>query len=131
MQLEADVFKPAQSERARRIVLVPKRNEIIRFCVDYRCLNAATMSNTYLLPRMNACFDNLGEAQVSTALTSLLKFWEAPMKDEDKDKLHSPLILVLSAALVYHLAYTTHLLRSSVSCRLSYPESNKSRVLFI
>jgi hypothetical protein len=66
--LAQDVIEPATCEWASPIMLVPKPDGSLRFCVDYRRLNAITVPDTYPLPRMDECIDSLGEAVVFTTL---------------------------------------------------------------
>jgi len=42
------------------IVLVCKKDGSLRYCVDYRGLNAVTTEENYPLPCINACHDSLG-----------------------------------------------------------------------
>ncbi|CAN8075543.1 unnamed protein product [Agarophyton chilense] len=68
---KAQVIEPAppnQSEWATPLVLVAKKDGSIRFCVDYRELNAVIKRDSYPIPRMDDCLDFLGEAVVCTTL---------------------------------------------------------------
>jgi hypothetical protein len=62
------VIEPATCEWASPIVLVPKPDGTLRFCVYYRRLNMITVPGTYPLPRMDECIDSLGYAVVFTTL---------------------------------------------------------------
>ena len=84
--LEAGVIEPAQSEWASPIVLVPKPDGSLRFCVDYRRLNAVTVKDTYPLPRMDECIDSLGDANIFTTLDCNSGYWQIPIAPEDRDK---------------------------------------------
>ena len=67
--LEAGVIEPAaRSAWASPVVLAPKKDGTLRFCVDYRRLNAMSVRDSYPLPRMDECIDSLGEANVFTTL---------------------------------------------------------------
>jgi len=70
-QLDAGVIEPAQTEWASPVLLAPKKDGTQRFCVDFRRLNAATIPDTYPLPRMDDCIDSLAEAKIFTMLDAL------------------------------------------------------------
>ena len=84
--LDAEVIEPANSEWASPVVLVPKPDGSLRFCVDYRKLNSLTVKDTYPLPRMDECIDSMGEAQFFTTLDANSGYWQIPVAKEDRDK---------------------------------------------
>ena len=75
LQLAADVIEPAQSEWASPVLLAPKKDGTLRFCVDFRRLNTLTIPDTHPLPRMEDCIDSLGEARLFTTLDALWGYW--------------------------------------------------------
>ena len=84
--LEQGVIEPSSAEWASPVVLVPKKDGTLRFCVDYRKLNAATIRDSYPIPRMDECIDSLGEATVFTTLDCNSGYWQIPLAEEDKNK---------------------------------------------
>ena len=84
--LEAGVIEPATSERASSVVLVPKKDGSLRFCIDYRHLNAKTVADAYPLPRMDDCLDSLGDDAVFSTFNCNSDYWEIPVASEDQDK---------------------------------------------
>ena len=62
--LEKGAIEPATTDWASPIVLAPKLDGSLRFCVDYRRLNAMTVRDSYLIPRMDECIKYLGTATV-------------------------------------------------------------------
>lgn len=84
--LEKGIIEPAQSAWASPVVLVLKADGSLRFCVDYRKLNAVTVRDTYPLPRMDECIDSLGEAKVFTTLDANWGYWQVPVAPKDRDK---------------------------------------------
>ena len=84
--LEANVIEPAASEWASPVVLAPKKDGTLRFCVDYRRLNAVTIPDTYPLPRMDDCIDSLGDATIFTTLDANSGYWQLPLDPDDRDK---------------------------------------------
>ena len=66
--LEADIIEPSTSEWASPIVLVRKKDGTMRFCVDYRKLNAVSEADAYPMPRVDELIDNLGPAHYISTL---------------------------------------------------------------
>lgn len=50
-----------------------------RFCTDYRKVNSVTVPDSYPLPRMEDCIDNLGSAKFATKLDLLKGYWQVPL----------------------------------------------------
>ena len=83
---EDGVIPDATSECASPVVLIPKSNGSMRFCVDSRRLNELTVRYSYLLPRMEDCLDSLGEAAFFTTLDCNSGYWLIPIAEEDRAK---------------------------------------------
>ena len=84
--LQAGVIEPSQSAWASPVVMVPKPDGTLRFCVDYRRLNAMTARDSYPLPRMDECIDSLGLAQIFTTLDCNAGYWQLPVAERDRAK---------------------------------------------
>lgn len=85
-QLRAGVIEPATSEWASPVVFAPKKDGKLRFCVDYRRLNLATVADTYPLPRLHDFIDSLGNASVFYTLDANRGYWQKSVAEADKDK---------------------------------------------
>ena len=68
------------------MLLAPKKDGTLRFCVDFRRLNALTIPDTYPLPQMEDCIDSLGEARLFTTLDALWGYWQVPIAERDREK---------------------------------------------
>jgi hypothetical protein len=72
---EAGVIESASSEWASPVVLEPKSDGTLRFCVEYRKFNAVTIRENYPLLRMDECFEFLGDAQIFMTLDCNSGYW--------------------------------------------------------
>ena len=84
--LEAEVIAPSMSEWASPVILVPKPDKSLRFCVDYRKLNSITKRDSYPMPRMDECIDSLGSANIFSTLDCNSGYWQLPIAERDQDK---------------------------------------------
>ena len=83
---EDGVNHDAKSEWAIPVVLIPKSDGSMRFCVDYRRLNELTLRDSYPLPRMEDCLDIHGEAAFSTTLDCNSGYLQIPVAVDDREK---------------------------------------------
>jgi hypothetical protein len=66
--LQNRIIKPSSSPYVSLVLLVRKKDEIWRFCVDYRHLNAQTIKNKHPMPILDKLIDELVGAQWFTKL---------------------------------------------------------------
>ena len=74
------------SEWLSNIVLARKKDGALRYCIDYRGLNAVTTKANYPLPRIDTCHDSLGGNFYFSSLDMRSGYWQGPVKEEDIDK---------------------------------------------
>uniref|UniRef100_A0A3B1IC10 ribonuclease H n=1 Tax=Astyanax mexicanus TaxID=7994 RepID=A0A3B1IC10_ASTMX len=78
---EIGVIEPGQSDWSSPVVLVPKPDGTVRFCVDYRKVNLVTKSDTFPIPRLDDCIDRIGKAKCVSKLDLLKGYWQVPLSD--------------------------------------------------
>lgn len=84
--LENKIISPSQSEWASPCVLVDKPDGSIRFCTDYRKLNEVTRADSYPIPRMEDCIDQIGNAKYITKCDLLKGYRSVPLTERAKLK---------------------------------------------
>ena len=59
---------------------------MLRFCVDYRQLNARTIKDSYALPRIDETLDNLSGNSYFSSLDLHMGYYQVEMAEKDKEK---------------------------------------------
>ena len=84
--LRDGIIRPSQSPWSSPVLLIPKRDQTARFCVDYRALNAITKRDVYPLPYIQDIFDTIGQGNVFTTLDLKSGYWQLEVAPEDREK---------------------------------------------
>ena len=83
--LEAKVIEPANSPWSAALVPVRKKDtEEIRWCIDYRQLNAATVDDAYQLSRIDTSLQKLAGSKIFSILDSAGAFHTIPVEKESR-----------------------------------------------
>lgn len=67
-------------------VFAIKKDRTLRFCVNYRCLNAIFSCDSCLLPRMDKSIHSLGDAQVFSTLIANSVYWQIEVNPSDRER---------------------------------------------
>ncbi|UYV63011.1 hypothetical protein LAZ67_2002842 [Cordylochernes scorpioides] len=84
--IKKGLIKESSSPWSFPVVLVQKKDETNRLCVDYRELNKITIDNKQLLPLLQDIFDRLHGAKYFTTLDVAWGYWHVQMHPESVPK---------------------------------------------
>ena len=76
------VIRPSQSPWNNAVVLVRKKDGGLRFCVDFRKLNARTKKDAFPLPRINESLEALKGARYFSVMDQSSGFHQVPMEEK-------------------------------------------------
>ncbi|KAG5869285.1 hypothetical protein JTB14_028624 [Gonioctena quinquepunctata] len=82
--LEAGVIVPSMSEYCSPVVLTPKKDGKLRFCVDYQKINKLIIPEALNLPLIQELVRELGKAKVFSTPDLRNGFWQAPLSEDSR-----------------------------------------------
>ncbi|KII63191.1 Transposon Ty3-I Gag-Pol polyprotein [Thelohanellus kitauei] len=84
--LRTGAISPCKSSWVSPIVLVKKKNNSYRLCVDYRKLNNVTVKDKYPLPNIEEIFDRFSGSKVFSTIDLKCGYWQLELNDDSKSK---------------------------------------------
>ena len=83
--LKKGLIELASGARGSPVVLVGKKDDSWRFCIDYRRLNVVTRQDAYPLPRIDKSLDALADSRFFSSL-DLVSGWQVPLDPDTQEK---------------------------------------------
>ena len=84
--LEKELIEPASEAWRSPVVLVRKKDNSWRFCIDYRRLNAVTRQDAYPLPRIDESLDALAGSRFVSTLDLVSGYWQVSLDPDAQEK---------------------------------------------
>nr|CAD2178633.1 unnamed protein product [Meloidogyne enterolobii] len=84
--LARGIIRNSWSPWASPIVLVPKKDGTVRFCVDYRSLNSVTVKDAFPLPNIDNTLMMLGNKKVFSTMDFMTGYWQIRMDPDSIEK---------------------------------------------
>lgn len=85
LMLELGIIETSTSEWCSPIVLVPKKDGSLRFCIDFRYLNAISKFDPYPMPRIDELLERVGRGKFITTLDLSKGYWQLALAPEAKE----------------------------------------------
>ena len=82
--LDGGAIQPSKSLWCNAIVLVRKKDGTLRFCIDFRKLNARTKKDSYPLPRMQETMESMVGARFFSSMDLKSGFWQVQMSEKSR-----------------------------------------------
>ena len=83
--LQNGIPEPSHASWASPSLLVAKPDSTFRPCTDFRKVNAITKPDSYPLPRMEDCVDQVGSAKFVSKFDLLKGYWQVPLTPRARD----------------------------------------------
>ncbi|KAK7907616.1 hypothetical protein WMY93_016228 [Mugilogobius chulae] len=85
LMLELGIIEVSSSEWCSPVVLVPKKDGSLRFCIDFRYLNAISNFDPYPMPRIDDLLERVGGASYITTLDLSRGYWQLALAPEARE----------------------------------------------
>ena len=82
--LDLGAIRPSDSPWCSAVVLVKKKNDELRFCIDLRKLNARTVKDAHSLPRIDETLERLKRSCIFSSLDLKSGYWQVEIEEESK-----------------------------------------------
>lgn len=83
--LQQGIIEKSESPWCSEYVMVKKKTNDWRLCVDFRKLNSLTKKDSYPLPNIEECLEQLSSNMYFSQMDFASGYWQLPMAEESKE----------------------------------------------
>ena len=83
--LRNGIIEQSQSQWSSPCVLVPKPDGTFRYCTNFERVSAMTRSDSYPVPRVDDCIDQIGHLQYISKFDLLKGYWQVPLTEQARE----------------------------------------------
>ena len=80
--LDGGAIQPSQSPWCNAVILVWKKDGTLRFCIDFRYLNACTKKDSYPIPKCPETMESLVGARYFSTMDLKSGFWQVKVSED-------------------------------------------------
>lgn len=84
--LDLDVVEPSEGPWNNPVLMVPKSDGTLRFCLDCRKLNAVSKGDAYAIPYLPQILDSLKNAKYISSVDFKSSFWQIGLEKSSQEK---------------------------------------------
>ncbi len=85
LMLTLKIIELSKSEWCHPVVLFPKKDGNLRFCIDFRYLNSVSKFDSYLTPRISDLIDHVGQSRYLTTIDPAKGYWQLPLTPQSRE----------------------------------------------
>lgn len=85
--MDLGIIEETDSPYSAPVVLIKKKDNSLRFCVDFRELNRITVFDPRPMPRIDAILNKISKAKFISKLNLTKGYWQVPLDDDAKRKI--------------------------------------------
>jgi len=79
---ELGIIEESDSPWSSPVVMVPKPDNTLRLCTDFRKINSVTTADPFPMPRVDDLIDRVGKAKFLTKVDMTRGYWQVPLDDD-------------------------------------------------
>lgn len=85
--LDRGIIRESRSQRQSPLVVIPKKDESLCLCIDFRTVNAVVKCDDFPMPCLGEMIGQNRQVKFITTLDMMKEYWKISMAAEDHEKM--------------------------------------------